>query len=43
MIGKKDGKFHLYRQTMIGRTSPQQGKFNKNQTTGREAKRRAQL
>jgi hypothetical protein len=26
---KEDGKVHLYGQTMIGRTRPQQGSFNK--------------
>jgi hypothetical protein len=29
VMGKKDGKVHLYGHTMIGRTILQQGKFNK--------------
>jgi hypothetical protein len=31
--GKKDGKDHLYGQTMIARTSPQQGKSHKRRST----------
>jgi hypothetical protein len=29
VMGKKDGKVHLYGKTMIGRMSLQQGKFDK--------------
>jgi hypothetical protein len=37
---KKDGKFHLYGQTMIGRTSPQQGKFNKRPNSRKRGKQK---
>jgi hypothetical protein len=35
---KKDGKFHLYGQTMIGRTSLQQGKINKRRNNRNRCK-----
>jgi hypothetical protein len=40
VTGKKDGKVHLYGQTMIGRTSPQQGKFNKRRNNRNRCKQK---
>jgi hypothetical protein len=41
VTGKKDGKVHLYGQTMIGRTSPQQGISIREETTGIDANRKS--
>jgi hypothetical protein len=38
MTGKKERKVHLYEQTMIGRTSPQQGKLNKRRNNRNRCK-----
>jgi hypothetical protein len=35
VTGKKDRKVHLYGQTMLGRTSPQQGNFNKRRNNSK--------
>jgi hypothetical protein len=43
VMGKKDGKFHLYGQTMIGRTSPQQGKFNKRINNRKRGKQKSAI
>jgi hypothetical protein len=41
VTGKKDENFHLYRKTMIGRTSPQQGKINKRTNNRKRGKQKS--
>jgi hypothetical protein len=41
MMGEKDGKVHLYGQTMILRMIPKQGKFNKRRNSRNRCKQKS--